>query len=102
MGAVIEDEGFSVSDQNATHRDWLNDENGHGTSVAGIIAARNGGGRGIVGVARGEQQSRPPDVPRGSLQLTLQIKDFQMYTSTGSNAFVQGNCLYIACQVSAS
>lgn len=55
MGAVIEDEGFSASDQNATHRDWLNDENGHGTSVAGIIAARDGGGRGIVGVARGER-----------------------------------------------
>ena len=73
MGAVIEDEGFSVSDRNATRRDWLNDENGHGTSVAGIIAARDGGGQGIVGVARGEHALLLTSP--GFLQVMLQVRD---------------------------
>ena len=54
---MIEEEGFSAAEGNVTRRDWLKDEAGHGTSVAGIIAARNGGGHGVFGVARGEEWS---------------------------------------------
>ena len=53
-GAVVEDEGFSYISSDPSRRDWLKDDAGHGTSVAGIIAARVGGGNGIVGVAHGE------------------------------------------------
>lgn len=74
-GQAANIEGWPLGD--ATYGDWFTDENGHGTHVAGTVAALNND-TGVVGV-----------MPNGKIKLFIS-KVFDASGSTGSETILQG------------
>lgn len=75
VGQAANIEGWPLGD--ATYGDWFTDENGHGTHVAGTVAALNNN-TGVVGV-----------MPNGKVKLFIS-KVFDASGSTGSETILQG------------